>query len=72
MSEVFQPQKTSPRERDAQAVLRRVGQESGLPPQADAEELDWAEHWGRRIGRFLSGAITAAIVAWLALYVFGG
>lgn len=72
MSEPFPPPKPSPREREARAVLRRVGQESGSLPQNAAEELDWAEHWGRQVGRVLSWAITAAIVAWLALYLFGG
>lgn len=73
MSEAFPPKdRAPPREREAQAVLRRVDQESGPAPQAGAEELDWAEHWGRRVGRVLSFVLTAAIVAWLALYVFGG
>jgi len=72
MSEPFPSPKLSPREREARALLRRVRQEDGPQVRAAGEELDWAERWGRLIGRLLSWAITAAIVVWLALYVFGG
>ena len=32
---------------------------------ADADQDDWAELWGRRIGRLASLAITIALIVWL-------
>lgn len=58
------------RDRDAQDIIRRINTESESylrprdlngPPDPD----DWAEVWGRRIGRTLSAVIVVAMVIWL-------
>ena len=38
---------------------------------ADTDKDDWAEYWGRRIGRTLGAVITVGIVGWLILYLLG-
>ena len=61
---------TSETSREAREILERINSESESylrprdrngPPDPD----DWAEVWGRRIGRTLSAAIIIAMLVWL-------
>ena len=74
-----------PRERESQRILERVSMEEssgtmlGRTAQrirdhvaaSDADRNDWAEYWGRRIGRTLGLIITVVLIAWLFLYLLG-
>jgi hypothetical protein len=39
---------------------------------ADADEHDWAEVWGTRIGRGIAAVLTIALIAWAASLLVAG
>ena len=63
---------TPDRRHDAQNILRRVAQETVSSPALAPEEDDWAELWGRRIGRVLGWLLTAGLLLWLVFFVLRG
>lgn len=71
------------RERNAesQRIIRRVGTESEVSMArkvrnhmagADADQQDWAELWGTRIGRILGALLLAYLLWWLIGFFAGG
>ena len=39
---------------------------------SDADQKDWAELWGTRIGRAVGVAVTVAVLAWALSLLFAG
>lgn len=69
------------RERESRRIINRVGAESeaSMVRRAsdhmagrDAEDKDWAELWGTRIGRWLSLALLVYLVWWLIRFAATG
>lgn len=69
------------RDAESRRIINRVGAESeaGMVQRArdhmagrDADEKDWAELWGTRIGRWLGLALLAYLVWWLISFVASG
>lgn len=72
---------------EARRILTRIGQESdpsgSLMTRAtrkvrdhveasDADQEDWIELWGTRIGRVLGLILLVVLVGWLSSMFFGG
>lgn len=55
-------------ESDASMVRRARDHMSGR----DADEKDWAELWGTRIGRWLGAVLLIYLVWWLIVFIVGG
>jgi hypothetical protein len=69
------------RERESRRIINRVGAESeaSMVRRAtdhmagrDAEDKDWAELWGTRIGRWLGLALLIYLVWWLVDFAATG
>lgn len=58
---------------DANSFLRRSARRTRDHMAAqDADQDDWAELWGTRIGRLLGGVVTVLLLCWLAAYLLRG
>ena len=54
-------------------IIERVGAESEARMRdSGAEGDDWAEYWGKRIGRVLSFVLLGIVVVWLYTLIFQG
>lgn len=49
-------------------TVRRVENHLGA---ADADQRDWQEVWGTRIGRTIGAVVTVGAVIWLIRYLLG-
>lgn len=55
---------------ESRRILDRVGAETEarMPPSGPSTGTDgddWAEYWGKRIGRVLSGVLLCVLLIWL-------
>lgn len=69
------------RQAESRRIIGRVGAETEatMAQRArdhmagkDADEKDWAELWGTRIGRWLGLALLVYLLWWLIAFVAGG
>ena len=69
------------RKAESRRIIGRVGAETEATMAQrvrdhmagrDADEKDWAELWGTRIGRFLSVALLIYLVWWLVRFAASG
>jgi hypothetical protein len=81
------PKQDDKRQNESRRIIERVSQESDMAggsmvgnaaqrvrdhvSAADTDPEDWAEYWGKRIGRTLGLIITIGLIGWLLLYVLG-
>jgi hypothetical protein len=58
---------------ESRRILERIGAETEarMRPQEKDDGDDWAEFWGRRIGRVLSIVLFFVAVIWLYQFLFG-
>lgn len=53
-------------ENESRRILERIGAETeARMPSPGGEEKDWAELWGKRIGRVLSFVLLGIAIVWL-------
>ncbi|WP_274423352.1 hypothetical protein [Chelativorans sp. YIM 93263] len=52
-------------------ILRATSQARNHLSAREAENADWTELWGRRIGRISSVIVGIALLAWLVAYFMG-
>jgi hypothetical protein len=53
-------------EHESRRILERIGAETeARMPSPGGEEGDWAELWGKRIGRVLSFVLLGIAIVWL-------
>lgn len=73
--------KDDERRAESRRIIGRVGAETeaSMVRRArdhmagkDADEKDWAEVWGTRIGRWLGAVLLIYLVWWLISFVAGG
>ena len=80
--------RSSERETESRRILERVSREAesgGLSAvdraarrardhvsAADADQNDWAEYWGTRIGRILGVVLVVGLIVWLVVFVVRG
>lgn len=66
---------------ESRRILDRVAREPDIdsshsvhaPHRPDGDEPDdWAEHWGKRIGRLLSMVFIIGMLLWLLLFLVRG
>jgi hypothetical protein len=74
------------RQAESRRILERVAQEAEPDRAAarvakrgrdhagaeDADNEDWAEYWGTRIGRGLGVVLLIGLIAWLILFLMRG
>jgi hypothetical protein len=81
------PKPEDKRQAESRRIIERISQESDMAggsfvgnaaqrvrdhvSAADTDPEDWAEYWGKRIGRSLGMIITICILGWLLLYLLG-
>lgn len=54
-------------EQEARRIIERVGAETEarMPASQHGDAPDWAETWGKRIGRVLSFVLLGVAIVWL-------